>query len=670
MQPLQHHTISFGDFMLDLTRECLLQRDGNEVKLRPKSFEVLRHLVENGGRLVKKDDVIKAVWPDSFVTDDSLVQCLIEIRRALGDDSHHYIKTVPRRGYIFEAEVLKRDPAGRELVYSDEIESVHLTIEEEERTEQSANSEPVVAPRQMVGAKLLEDRIGKHKRATLLVLMTLGAAIIIVAYLVIPLYSVKPNAAGVTATGGASPIRTIAVLPFENTSGDPDMEYLSDGISESLINSLSQVPGLKIIGRNSSFKYKSKEVDPQEVAMSLGVEGILTGRVAQHGDDLLIGIELVDARDRSQVWGEQYNRKANDVLAILPEISREITKKLRLRLTPSEQQKLSKRYTSTPEAYNYYAKAMYHFHNIRADLSTKPEADLAVDLFKEAIKLDPNYALAHAQLGYTYTRIAVFLENNSALIEEAKRELAIAERIDPQLAEVHAARYFIAFSQYEGWQVEEAIRELRLAQQLDPNVGHSELGDLYMHIGLEKQGIEEFEIALKADPNNDEIKTFYINLYFVSGRPDEALEARQRFFNRGPDFGYYLEKRMVKEAEPLVEQAFQKEPRSNWALVNQALLLALKGEQQAAEAAIPAILKGRRNRGYHHVTYHIARIYVLGGKGEEALKWLRVTVKEGFPCYPLFARDPFLDPIREDPAFKQFMAEMKSRWEDYQREFG
>ncbi|MCA1849595.1 MAG: tetratricopeptide repeat protein, partial [Acidobacteria bacterium] len=265
---------------------------------------------------------------------------------------------------------------------------------------------------------------------------------------------------------------------------------------------------------------------------------------------------------------------------------------------------------------------------------------------------------------------AIFLEDNPALIEQAKEELAVAERLDPQLAEVHAARYSIAFSQYEGWQVEAAIRELRLAQQLDPNVGHSELGDLYIHIGLEKQAVEEFEVALKADPKNDEIKSFYINLYSISARPDEVLQARQRFFNRGPDFGYYLEKRMAKEAEPLFEQTFQKEPRSPWALVNRALLLAMQGKHQEAEAATPAILRGRRNRGYHHVTYFLARIYALGGKTEEALKWLRVTVQEGFPCYPLFARDPFLDRIREDPAFIQFMAEMKARWEGYQREFG
>ena len=657
----------FDDVVVDCHKFSLVT--GQQKKdITPRAFDVLRYLIEHSGRVVEKQELFEQVWKEKFVTDNALTRTIKEIRRALGDsaDSPRYIETVHKRGYRFIAEVSAT--AGWEVVYTEEVEGVSIAVEEEE--EQQVSHDEVVAARQASGAQLLQGRSRRRKLAALLILAMLGAALITVAYFVVPRSFDRSDKASISAPSRAGAIRSIVVLPLMNTSGNPDTEYLSDGISESLINNLSQLPGVKVIARSSSFKYKGREVEPQEVANALGVEGVITGRVAQSGDSFLISVELVDARDRTQVWGEQYNRRAADVLAVLSEISREIAGKLRLRLSPSEQQQLAKHQTSNPEAYNYYAKAMYHFHNIRAELGTRPEADLAVDLFKEAIKLDPNYALAHAQLGYTYTRIAVFLENNSALIEEAKRELAIAERLDPQLAEVHTARYFIAFSQYEGWQVEAAIRELRLAQQIDPHVGHSELGDLYIHIGLEKQAVEEFELALKADPNNDEIKTFYINLYFISARPDEALEASQRFFNRGPDLGYYMEKRMVKEAEPLAEQAFPKEPHFSWALVNQALLLALQGKQQAAEAAIPSILKGRRNRGYHHVTYHLARIYALGGKSEEALKWLRVTVKEGFPCYPLFARDPFLDPIREDPAFIQFIAEMKTRWEDYQREFG
>ncbi len=138
----------------------------------------------------------------------------------------------------------------------------------------------------------------------------------------------------------------------------------------------------------------------------------------------------------------------------------------------------------------------------------------------------------------------------------------------------------------------------------------------------------------------------------------------------GPDFDYYIEKRMVNEAEALFEQKFKRDPNFSWAQVNKALLLALRGNHAAAQASIPAILKGRMNRGYHHVTYFIARIYALAGKSAEALKWLRITVKEGFPCYPLFARDPFLDLIREDAAFKQFLIELQSQWQNYENEFG
>lgn len=518
-------------------------------------------------------------------------------------------------------------------------------------------------------ADYLVNKVKRHKRA-ILFLAPLGIAIAIVAYVALPRYFAKRQVA-VPPSTSADMIRSIAVLPFANTSGNPETEYLSDGISESLINSLSQLPGVKVIHRSSTFKYKGKDVDLQEVANSLDVEGVLTGRVSQRGENLEINVELVNARDKTQIWGEKYDRRSTDVLAVLSEISREIAQTLRLRLTPSEQQKLTKRHTSNTEAYNYYAKAMYHFHNIGPRLSSRSEADLAVELFKKAIELDPEFALAHARIGYAYTKIAVFQEDNPGLIERAKQELGVAERLDPQLPEVHLARYFIVFSQYDGWNVGNAIRELRLAQQLDPNAGHPELGDLYSHIGLEQRALEAYEFAMKIDPENDEVKHGLVSSFFISARPDEGLEASKKYLNSGPDLRYFLEKRMIKEAESIAEEEYRNDPTSIWRYVYRVLLMALQGKHREAQAAIPSILeRERRYRGYHHDTYNIARIYALGGKSDEALKWLRMTVAEGFPCYPLFARDPFLDQIREDSAFKEFMSEMKARWEGYQRGFG
>ena len=500
MERLLAQTFSFNEFTLDLTRGCLF-RNGEEIKLRPKSFDTLRHLVENSGRLISKNELIEAVWPGTAVTDDSLVQCLIEVRRALGEDGQQIVKTVPRRGYIFDAAVIRNDSTPAKLIYTDEVKAVHVTIEEAE-TEISAATE----------------RRWVHSRTAL------AAAALLVALL-----------------GG---------LVFW------------------------------------------------------------------------------------QLW----------------------------RTRPKSSNSL---------AYSYYTKGMYHFRNIRPALSNRSESDLAVELFKKAIEIDPQYALAHAYLGYTYTKIAVFHEDNPTLIEQAKRELGVAEKIDPRLAEVHLARFFIAFSQYEGWSIEKAMRELRLAQQLDPNVGHAEMGDLYSHIGLEEQTTIALEQALKIDPNNEDAKTVYINALMIAARPDEALEASKRFFKSQPDVRYFLNKRMLEEAEEEAEKEYKRHPDAIWAVVYQTLLKALRGKHEEAQAAIPAIVsKERRYRGYHHDTYNIARIYALGGKPHEALKWLRTTVAEGFPHYPLFARDSFLDPIRDDPSFKQFLGEMKERWEGYVREVG
>jgi TolB-like protein len=471
-------------------------------------------------------------------------------------------------------------------------------------------------------------------------------------------------------TPTASLITSIAVLPCKPQSQAAKDDYLGLGIADGIITKLSPSGTLIVRPTSAVRKYTNQEVDALAAARELQVDAVLDSTFLHVGERLRITVNLLRVADGASLWAEQFDERFTDIFAIQDKVSQQVAERLRLRLSPAQQARLSKRQTANPEALNYYAKARYHFFNIAPDLKTRPESDLAVDLFKKAIELDPNYALAHAQLGYAYTRIAVFQEDSPALIEQARQELGIAERLDPQLAEVHTARYFILFSQYEGWQVEAAIRQLRLAQELDPNAGHFELADLYSHIGLEKQAVEEFEIALKVDPNNDRTKEAYVGHYLQSARPDEGLEANQRFFNRGPDLRYYLEKRMAREAAPLVEQQYQ-DPNRPWLRGSRALLLALQGQHREAEAlGLATLEKVRRIRGYHHQTYNLARIYALEGKSEEALKWLRVTVTEGFPSYPLLARDSFLDPLRKDPAFVQFLAEMKARWEGYQREFG
>lgn len=507
-------------------------------------------------------------------------------------------------------------------------------------------------------AEYIFTGIKRHKfaaSAILIVLLTATIALVSLNYLRQP-------------AAEKTPPKSIAVLPFKSLNPEAGDQYLGLGIADSIIAKTSRIDGLTVRPTSAVRRYLDTETDSLEAAREQKVDAVLDGTIQQSGERLRVSVNLLNAADGASLWAETFDLNFNDIFKMQDEISRQIAARLRLRLAES---KMARHDSANPEAYKYFAKGMYHFINTNAYLSSRPEADLAVDLFKKAIELDPDYALAHAQLGYTYTKIAVFLEENPAWIEQAKQELAIAERLNPQLAEVHAARYFIAFSQYEGWRVETAFRELRLAQEIDPNVAHTELGDLGNHVGLEDKAIEEFETALRIDPNNDYIKGGYIQEFMQQNRPDFALELSKRFYNRGPDSQYYLEKMMAKEAEPLIAQQLQKNPVPEFVRIEQILLLALQGKHDEAQAAATDFIgKVRKNRGYHHFTYYVARVFAQGGKSAEALKYLRYTAENGFPCYPLFERDPYLDPIRKDAEFVKFLAEMKERWEGYRRSFG
>jgi TolB-like protein/DNA-binding winged helix-turn-helix (wHTH) protein/Tfp pilus assembly protein PilF len=650
----------FGAFRIDVA-ERLLLRDNQVVPLTPKVFDTLLVLVENSGHLLTKDQVMKEVWTDSAVEEANLTKNISTLRKALGEtpDENQYIETVPWRGYRFVANVREVENEIADLVVEERTRSRVLIEQEASESERQVGFESIAIEKPLVAGG--EAKRGSTRRVSRPVLAVSAILVIAIAAVVLLLMARRND------THATPAIRSIAVLPFKSLSADAGDQYLGLGMADTLINRLSNIKQLIVRPTSAVRKYSDENQDSIAAGREQHVDAVLEGSIHKTGGRVRVTARLINVHDGESLWAGSFDEKDEEIFRLQDSIVKRLASSLTAKLTGEEQRGLSKRYTSDSEAYNYYTKAMYHFYNIGPNLNTRSESDLAVDLFTKAIELDWGYALAHAHLGYAYVKIAVFQEDNPALIEQAKQELAIAERLDPQLAEVHTARYFIAFSHYEGWSVETAYRELRLAQELNPNVGHSELGDLFNHIGLEEKAIAEYEEALRLDPTNDEIKNGYISEFFTSARPDEALTASLRLFNRGPGALYYMEKMMVKEAAPLVEQEYQKD-RGQWIRGKRALLMALQGHHQDAEAVM--LQKTRRYRGYHHQTYDIARFYALWGKSEQAVKWLRETVKEGFPCYPLFARDPYLNSIRNDPAFVQFIAEMKARWEGYRRELG
>ena len=468
-------------------------------------------------------------------------------------------------------------------------------------------------------------------------------------------------------------IKSLAVLPLKSIGGQVGDDYLGLGIADTIITKVSQVGELRVRPTSAVRRYVNQEIDALEAARQLKVDSVLDGTVQRVGDRLRVNVNLLRVDDGALLWSDSFNVSFADIFAIQDELSRQVASRLRFNLSAPEAARLAKRYTWSPEAYEYYLKGTYSFDKGKTAVFSRTEIATAIALFKKAIEIDSKYALAHAQLAHCYAWMALFIElENPAWIGRARQALSQAETLDPQLAEVHVVRYDILWSAYEGFNIEGAIRELQLALQLNPNSGlaHGELGILYYHLGLEEPGLRELQRALEIDPTSEMYQNRLVQAYETLGRYDEAIAASQRFFNRlGPPIALLWKDRLADAARS-IEEALARNPNDLFTRSAHARLLALKGAFQEAEADELAILKeAGNNRAYHHLTYDLAAVYALAGKSKEAIAWLKKTVDLGMPNYPLFARDPHLDRIRKEPAFVQFMTELKTRWDNYQREF-
>ncbi|MGH9968891.1 MAG: protein kinase domain-containing protein [Pyrinomonadaceae bacterium] len=548
-----------------------------------------------------------------------------------------------------------------------DLQRLRQKFEIESHLERSAPPEASGgATRANVAVRLTTKRTGQLRRFLSARRTILSAAVLTILILGALAYVWRWRQTSVAPQAG---IKSLAVLPLRSLNNTGD-NYMGLGIADAVIRRISQTGELTVRPTSAVRKYINEEVDSLEVARQLNVDAVFEGTVQRDGDRLRVGVNLLRTSNGELLWADSFDMRSTDIFTIQDEVAQQVAARLRLRLNPTQQMRLAKRYTSNTAAYEYYVKGMYSLDQRGWYIEDKPQMEATIALFKQAISADPQYALAHAQLAYAYAWMAMSIEQNPVWVEYARQEIRQAEALDSQLAETHVARHLILWSAYEGFQTEAAIRELLLAQQLNPGIGHLELGVLYWHIGLEDHASRELQMALEIDPTSEPVKAEIYNFASLGGKPDEALAAQQRFFNRGPGLRYYLEKNRLNDAQPLLEQALAKEPTNPEVRLRKALFLALKEDFHAAEAEIPWILEHiRKDRGYHHNTYEIARVYALAGKRQAAIKWLRETAATGLPCYPLFERDPYLNRIRQAPEFIQFMSEMKAQVEKYKREF-
>lgn len=451
-------------------------------------------------------------------------------------------------------------------------------------------------------------------------------------------------------------LNSLAVLPLTNASENPDAEYLSDGITESIINSLSQLPQLRVMARSTVFRYKGKDVDPRQVGQALGVRAVLAGRVLQVGDSLIVRTELVDVANGWQLWGEQFNRRLADILGLQEEIAREISEKLRIKLTGEEKRRLAKRYTDDSEAYRLYLKGRYYWNKYTMEGLTK-----AIEYFNQSIELDRSYALAYAGLADAYYRLSNAYLPPKQTMPKARAAAMKAVEIDDTLGEAHASLGLIKM--YHDWDWAGAEREYKRAIELDPRspLGYHRYGTYLQLLGRSDESNASFERARQLDPLSLLVNSLLALGLCVSRQYDRSIEQYQKTLDMDPNylqarFGIgmaYEQKGMYKEAIAAYQTARILSDAGAELLASLGYAYAVSGQKREAEAVI-ADLKKRSKQDYVP-PYNIAEIYAgLGEKGL-ALEWLERAYDERSERLTWLKIDPRLDSIRSDARFRNLM---------------
>ncbi len=454
-------------------------------------------------------------------------------------------------------------------------------------------------------------------------------------------------------TGREKAIESVAVLPFVNGSADPNTEYLSDGITESIIDRLSQLPRLRVMARSTVFRYKAKEVDPIKVGRELKVGAVITGRVTHRGDGLIIRADLVDVSNGSQLWGEQYNRKLTDILAVQEDIAKEISDKLRLRLSGDEQKRLAKRFTENTEAYQLYLKGRYHW-NRRTGESLKK----SIDFFEQAIEKDPNYALAYTGLADAYNVISPYAAlPPKEVFPKAKAAATRAVALDDTLAEAHTSLAYVEAAYDRDWPGAE--REFKRALDLNPNYANAHYFYALVYLipmGRLDEAIREMQRAVELDPLSTIINTNLGWAYYFARQYDRAIEQCRKALELDPNLAPPHRRLMeAYEQKGMFSEAVQE-------FANAVLWgggPAAAGELRGAYASGGAQgywqkrldLALVRSRQAYVPPSTIAGLYARLGQKDKAFEWLEKTYSERDEWLRFLKVDPQFDSLQSDPRF-------------------
>ncbi|OLB34503.1 MAG: hypothetical protein AUH11_17910 [Acidobacteria bacterium 13_2_20CM_57_17] len=615
----------FGSYSLDAVERVLL-RDGQPVILPPKDLETLLVMVERAGHIVEKEELLETVWPGVFIEEGNLARHIFNLRQVLGDspDGRKYIETIPKRGYRFVAAVHEdQEPA-----------AAHPAAP------QTSEQAPTVVP------------LGQ-KRSLWLWLLALSVAL-----------GVALGATGLREKlfrkSDATTIRSLAVLPLENLSHDPEQEYFADGMTEALTTELAQIGTLKVISRTSVMQYKrTKKLLPQ-IAKELGVDAVVEGAVQRSGDKVGITVQLIHAPTDRHLLAKSYERSLRDVLALQREIAHAIADEIKVKLTPQEQARLTTARSVNSEAHEAYLRGLYYYSAGHDEADPHKYDQLlksSIEYFSQATQMDPNYAPAYAGMGIAYVwQSGSDRKGNLKAREAADKAL----QIDDSVGEAHYVLGWVAY--FYDWNWPGAEKEFRRAIELNPSFGEAHYGyALYLNsAGRHDEAIAEIQRAQEVDPIVFTQKVDAGRIYACAGQYDRAIKQLRDAPDLKPnDYrvhdllgDIYLYKGM--QAESAAE--YRKAAQLNGRRLELAAADAVSGNRTEASA----ILSDLANLPYQWVDWPVdlARRYASLGEKNLAMAWLEKAYNEhSYALLDIRCMREF-DVLQSDPRFQDLLRRM------------
>jgi DNA-binding winged helix-turn-helix (wHTH) protein/TolB-like protein len=640
----------FGRFRFDPDNH-LLASEGNPVSLTPKAFEILLILVQNGARLTTKEELMRKVWPDSFVEEANLTVNISALRKLLGEtpNGQQYIETVPKRGYRFAVPVMELQ---NKTATSDVPQSVPSGQGVRPGSEQN---ETRGVSNQNLPSKQTVER--KSWLRSGIIIGGLAIVILVASYIA--------HRSSSTPKQRPAPPRRLAILPFQNLQENSDIDFLGYSLADAIITKLGYVSELVVRPSYAVQKYKTQSFDIRKVAAELNVDTLLTGTFLREGDNLRIACQLIDVKSESLLWKGAFDLKYDKLLTVQDKVAEQILRGLELTLSAAEIERLKPDDAVNPVAYEYYLRGV--------DLYSKSDFPMAVKMLEKATEFAPNYALSWANLGKSYTASASFQFGGGEQYRKAQFAFEQALRLQPEEIE---ARIYMANMFTDTGRVEKAVPLLREALKTNPNQAeiHWELGYAYRFAGMLPESIAECERARQLDPGV-KLNSSTLNGYLYLGQYDKFLASLPQaddialiVFYRG--LGNYY-KNNWEQAERNFGHAFDLDRSLFQAQIGKALSFGIQ-HQESKGATILRVLEttiNQRGVGDPEAMYKIAQAYAMLGDNSSALRVLRRSIDAGFFSYAYFVTDPLLDRLRKEGEFSELMNAARRRHENFKRTY-